>query len=302
VRQVVAELEPMLRRLIGEDIALESRLGDGEAPHTVLADRGQLEQVLVNLVVNARDAMPRGGTITLGAADVELPPGFRTHDGEAPPGPYVVLSVRDTGHGMDRGTIEHIFEPFFTTKGPGHGTGLGLSTVHGIVRQSGGYVRVSSEPGRGTEFEIYLPRHRTADGAAAPAPSVARGSERLLVVEDDAAVRAVARRALEQLGYSVLEAANGREALERFRAHEGAIDLVVTDTVMPEMGAGELVARLRAERPALPVLYMSGYTDDAVARDGAEPAGGGFIQKPFTAQELGAAVRERLDRAAARAR
>jgi two-component system cell cycle sensor histidine kinase/response regulator CckA len=295
VNAVVVVVERMLTRLIGEDIALRTVLDP--ALGTVLADRGQIEQVLMNLAVNARDAMPLGGTLTITTANVQLEEDASTLGVDVRPGAYVMLAVRDTGHGMDPATLEHAFEPFFTTKGVGHGTGLGLSTVYGIVRQSGGSIRAFSEPGAGAEFKIYLPqREQRVAAATAAARRDVRGTERVLLVEDEEPVRRVARRVLEKLGYSVVEAPDGPTAVALFREHGDTIDLVVSDTVMPEMDGRALVEALRRLRRDVPALYMSGYTDDEIVRRGVDPSSA-FLQKPFTAQSLGAAVRDTLDRA-----
>ena len=290
---VVSGSEALLRRLIGEDVELAATLAEGLPP--VLADPGQLEQVLMNLAVNARDAMPRGGRLTietrpaeLGEEQVRANPGVR-------PGPYVLLAVSDTGCGMDEATRARAFEPFFTTKGPGKGTGLGLATVYGIVRAAGGHAAIASEPGRGTTFEIYLPPAAgEARAAAAVAGEAPGGTETVLLVEDDAAVRALAKRALERRGYDVLEAGGGGAALA-VSAGAGAIHLLVTDVVMPGMGGRELAGRLRGLRPGLRVLYMSGYTDDALVRHGVLAGEAAFLQKPFTPESLARKVREVLD-------
>ena len=283
----------MLRRLIGEDIALGAVL----APDLgrVQADPGQIEQVLVNLAVNARDAMPTGGRLTLTTANVEIdaPPPAAGAAGLIPPGRYVLLQVTDTGTGMDAATQARIFEPFFTTKARGRGTGLGLATVYGIVRQSEGFVAVDSAPGAGTTFRIYLPRVDAplAAPAAAPQPGTATGSGTVLLVEDERLVRVLARKILEQAGYEVLVAEGGPQALELARGHAGTIDLLVTDVVMPEMSGRDLVRRLLQERPAVRVLYMSGYSDDAVAQHGVLDAGTSFIAKPFTPAKFTSKVR-----------
>jgi PAS domain S-box-containing protein len=293
---VVSGVEPMIRRLIGEDVHVVMR----PAPHLgpVRADPGQLEQVLMNLVVNARDAMPRGGTLSIEMADVRVEGSYAARHPAVAPGPYVMLVVSDTGVGMDDATRSRAFEPFFTTKGPGRGTGLGLSTVYGIVTQSGGHVWCYSEPGRGTAFKIYLPR---ADGAelrpAEPgqARSTAGGSEILLLVEDEEPVRVVSRRILERHGYTVLEARDGADALHVAARYPGTIDAVVTDLVMPELTGREVYRALAAWRPGLRVLYMSGYTDDDILRRGLADPGAAFLQKPFTAASLARAVRAVLD-------
>ncbi|HYY75048.1 MAG TPA: PAS domain S-box protein [Gaiellaceae bacterium] len=293
LNRIVEDMERMLRRLIGEDIELvtsvEPDLGRVEA------DPGQLEQVVANLVVNARDAMPGGGRLVLetanAAVDETLASGRTV---EMPPGPYVVLTVSDTGAGMDEETQAHAFEPFFTTKEVGKGTGLGLATVYGIVKQSGGFIWVYSEPGEGTTFKIYLPRvEKPADGTADPPSRPARGgSETVLVVEDEKVVRDLIGRDLTGRGYAVLTAGTGVEALAVAAAHEGAIDLVVTDVVMPEMGGLELTQRLAAERPGIKVVYMSGYTELALA---GEVASRPLLQKPFNASMLADTIREVLD-------
>jgi PAS domain S-box-containing protein len=302
--QVVANVEPMLRRLIGEDIlvttALATELG------TVEADPNQLEQVLLNLALNARDAMPGGGRLTIETANAELDHGFAQRHGVALSGSdYVVLAVSDTGHGMDEETQAHIFEPFFTTKPQGKGTGLGLSTVYGTVKQSGGYVWVYSEVGRGSVFKVYLPRvsapamaaERAADErprrAAAPQESH-EGTETILLVEDEDAVRLVVRRVLTRHGYTVLAASNGHDALRIAESHPGAIDMLVTDVVMPEMGGRELADRLLPLRPAIRVLFTSGYTDDDIVRRGVLLPGTAFLQKPFTTEGIARKVREVL--------
>jgi signal transduction histidine kinase len=296
---LVDNVRKMLRRLIGEDIALGSTL----APDLgrVRADPGQLEQVLVNLAVNARDAMPAGGrlTLTTANADVEPPPPGAGAGGPVPPGRYVVLQVTDTGSGMDAMTQARIFEPFFTTKPRGRGTGLGLATVYGIVRQSDGHVAVASAPGAGTTFRIYLPRVEAPLAVATPpqAPAATAGSGTILLAEDERLVRVLARKVLEQAGYSVLVAEGGAQALELARGHNGVIDLLVTDVVMPEMSGRELVRRLLQERPAIRVLYMSGYSDEAVAQHGVLDVGTSFIAKPFTPTTLAAKVREVLEAA-----
>jgi len=300
LNSVVGDMLRLLQRLIGEDIALE--VAFDPAVGAVFADRGQIEQVLMNLAVNARDAMGPGGTLSVTTADVDLDEAARVKHPDVQPGPYVRLTVSDTGRGMDRETLEHIFEPFFTTKGVGRGTGLGLSTVYGIVRQSGGYIWAESQPGAGTVFTLLLPRvtsgiepaNEANEANEANGRHAVRGTERVLVVEDEASVRAVARRMLENLGYSVLEARNGQEALARVRQHAGAIDLIVTDTVMPEMGGRELVEQIRREQPELRALYISGYTEDEIVRRGEAP-GTAFLTKPFSAADLGAAVRAALD-------
>jgi len=294
---LVDNVHKMLRRLIGEDITLAAMLAPGLG--RVRADPGQLEQVLVNLAVNARDAMPGGGRLALTTAnvDVEPPPPGADAGGPVPPGRYVVLQVTDTGSGMDAITQARIFEPFFTTKPRGRGTGLGLATVYGVVRQSGGHIAVESAPGAGTTFRMYLPRV-DAPLAAATAPqraAAAAGSGTILLVEDERLVRVLARKVLEQAGYRVLAAEGGAQALELARGHSGVIDLLLTDVVMPEMSGREVVRRLLQERPAVRVLYMSGYSDEAVAQHGVLDAGTSFIAKPFTPTTLATKVREVLE-------
>ena len=281
----VAELDAMLRRLLGADVTLETELDPGL--WYVQADPGQLEQVLVNLVVNARDAMPAGGRVTISTANLPLSQGS-----------YVTLGVSDTGTGMDGPTQARIFDPFFTTKEPGKGTGLGLSTVYGIVEQSGGHITVESAPGQGSTFTIFLPRHTGPAFGVVPGTdrrSLPGGTETLLLVEDEVAVRTSARRLLERQGYTVVEARHGADALRIFEERAREIDLVLTDLVMPEMGGRELVERLRARHPGVKVLYMSGYSERAVTVDGVMPARTGFMEKPFTVEQLARRTREILD-------
>ncbi len=292
---VVANVEKMLRRLIGEDVELVSTLAPG-LPATRI-DPGQLEQVVVNLALNARDAMPEGGTLTVSTAEAELDEQHDavTADGVAP-GPYLRLSVTDTGTGMDPATAARVFEPFFTTKETGRGTGLGLAVVHGIVRQAGGAVRVYSELGRGTAFHVYLPAvpHAAVRDEVRPAEPH-RGDETVLLAEDDPDVRALARQMLEGLGYRVVEADGPEAALALAGTREGPIDLLLTDVVMPGMGGRRLVETLSQMRPGVRVLYMSGYTDDAVLRHGAQEGRAPFLQKPFSRLDLARKVREALD-------
>ncbi len=286
----------MLARLIGEDIRLVTRLEP--ALGNVKADPGQLEQVLMNLAVNARDAMPEGGTLTFETANTELGVDFVAVHPGVPPGAYVALTVTDTGTGMTDQVRSHAFEPFFTTKERGKGTGLGLATAYGIVKQSDGYITVDSEAGRGTTFRIYLPRvegtavdsGRTTSSSRAPT-----GTEKILLVEDEAGVRKLSSTILRAQGYVVLEAASGDMALEVARSETGPIPLVVTDVVMPGMSGRELWDRLRALRPDSRVLFMSGYTDDVIARHGVLEPGIAFLQKPFTPSGLAQKVREVLD-------
>jgi PAS domain S-box-containing protein len=296
LNEVVRGMEAMLGRLIGEDVVLAAALDP--APTWVHADPTQLEQMIANLVVNARDAMPLGGRLTLETGRVTIDEAFARQHVAVRPGPHVRLVVRDTGIGMDAVTRAHIFEPFFTTKGSGKGTGLGLATVYGIVTQAGGAVAVESEPGRGATFTIHLP------AVAAPAAGRAhrdattgapRGSETVLVVEDEESVRGLARDVLLRQGYTVLEAANGDEALRISETHAAAIHLLLTDVIMPGMGGRELAGRLTATRPETKVLYTSGYADDAALQQGPSASGPAFLEKPFTATALARKVREVLD-------
>ncbi|HET6765720.1 MAG TPA: ATP-binding protein, partial [Longimicrobiaceae bacterium] len=293
----VAAIERMLGRMLGEDVELVTRL-QADAGQ-VTADPTQVEQVLLNLAVNARDAMPDGGRLTIQVRGVELDAdGIRRRSLDAEPGPYVLLEVGDTGRGMDAATQARIFEPFFTTKAVGQGTGLGLATVYGIVRQSGGAICVESSPGGGTRFSVFLPRIAAGgEGDAAPAAAAEprAGSETVLVVEDEDAVRRLAGRVLRRYGYTMLEASSGHEAMAILREHAGGVNLLLTDAVMPHMGGRELVEAARAEFPALRVLFMSGYTSDAVVQRGVSEAELQFIQKPFSPHELGARVRSVLD-------
>ena len=293
---LTGNLEKMLRRLLREDIQLVTSYHPNLA--LVNADAGQLEQVIVNLVVNARDAMTRGGRISIQTSNVMLGEGYGTMHANAPPGPYVLLSVSDTGKGMDKETQAHIFEPFFTTKPVGQGTGLGLSTVYGIVKQSGGYVWVYSEVDRGTTFKVYLPAVAGAPAAEEQeresAPELTSAPERILLVEDEPNVRRIAKRVLERHGYTVLEASNGLEALRVIERRQEPIALVLTDLVMPEMGGRELASRLRIVSPSSRVLFMSGYTEDAVLRQSVIEPGALFLDKPFTFDTLIRKVREAL--------
>jgi len=294
VNTVVASTEKLLTRLLGEDVSLTTSLA--AALGAVKVDPGQLEQIIMNLAVNARDAMPRGGRLSIETANVEMDESYVHGHPLARPGHYVMLAVSDTGTGMDAATQARIFEPFFTTKEAGKGTGLGLATVYGIVRQSSGFIWVYSEPGHGTSFKIYLPRvDEPVSPAGAPAPQVVGGSETVLVVEDVAAVRAVTRQMLERQGYCVLEAANGATALSLARQHHSAIHLLVTDVVMPEVSGRELADQLVQLRPDMKVLFMSGYTDDAVVRHGILQEGIAYLQKPFTPDTLARKVRAVLD-------
>jgi len=293
---LVANMEKLLRRLIGEDIEL--RTAPARDLAAVKADPSQLEQVIVNLAVNARDAMPQGGRLTIETANVELDQAYAEQHFPAQPGSYVLLAVSDTGTGMDAATMSRIFEPFFTTKETGKGTGLGLATVYGVVKQSGGYIWVYSEPGQGTSFKVYLPRVTEAPEPTRPGPAAAaplRGSETVLLVEDDEMVRTLTRRMLEARGYTVLSASRGEDALGVVERHDGPIDLLVTDVVMPGMSGRAVAQRLLELRPGLKVLYLSGYTDDAIVRHGMLEPGIAFLQKPFSADALARKVREVLD-------
>jgi PAS domain S-box-containing protein len=297
LNQIAAGVEKMLQRILGEDIDLVQTL----APDLglTLADPGQIEQVLMNLVVNARDAMPEGGKLTIETSNVEIDEEYAARQVAVKPGSYVQLAVSDTGCGMDEQTRERIFEPFFTTKERGKGTGLGLSTVYGIVKQSGGNIWVYSEPGQGTTFKIYLPRAPSATTATAIEPTTIRapstGTETILVVEDEEALRKVALRALEAAGFKVLTAADADEALMKSAQHAGDIQLLLTDVVMPGMSGRVLARELAKTRPTIEVVYMSGYTDNAIVHHGVLDAGTHFLAKPFTLAGLTQKVREVLD-------
>jgi two-component system, cell cycle sensor histidine kinase and response regulator CckA len=299
LNDVVRDNEKMLRRLIGEDVRLTAVLDPAAEP--VKVDPGQISQVVMNLAVNARDAMPTGGELTIETGTVEVDASAAA-DPEAGPGRYVRLAVTDTGSGMTPEVRARLFEPFFTTKAPGKGTGLGLATVYGIVKQSGGFISVHSEPGRGAAFQVYFP---VAEGRTPARKSshglkaMARGAETVLVVEDEGAVRVLVGAVLRRAGYTVLEAGRGTEALRLAGEHPGPVHLLITDVVMPEMGGRELVERLAGLRPGLRVLYLSGYTEDAVVRHGVLQAEVAFLQKPFTMAALTTKVRQVLDEAAA---
>jgi PAS domain S-box-containing protein len=292
---VVGNLDKMLRRLIGEDVELAGTLPPGLG--SIEADPGQIEQVILNLAVNARDAMPRGGKLTLETRNVLLDDSYAATRSDVRPGPYVLLAVSDTGHGMTPEVKARIFEPFFTTKGPGKGTGLGLATVYGIVKQSGGHLEVYSEPNVGTTFKIYLPRiEQPAPVGSTPEVTMPpTGGETLLLVEDEEAVLALSREVLSASGYTVLTASRGRQALQLAKQLAGPIHLLVTDVVMPEMGGRQLAERIAALHPETRVLYVSGYTDDAVVRHGILEHEVHFLQKPFSPLALALKVREVLD-------
>jgi signal transduction histidine kinase len=299
LNDVVTGLEPLLRRLVDDDVSLAFERAAG--PATVLADPGQLEQVIVNLVINARDAMPEGGVVTIETAIVELDGARAAALHGVPPGRYVVLTVDDSGQGMDAATRARIFEPFFTTKVNGRGTGLGLSTVYGIVTQSGGHVSVDSAPGAGATFTLHFPWAEGGVERAAAEPASdgpLRGSDTVLLVEDEDQVRATVRSILRRSGYKVLEAQNGGEAFLVCEQYGSQIDLLLTDVVMPRMNGPELAKRLGALRPSMRVLYMSGHTRDAVIRDGVATNGISFLQKPVTPDALLRKVRDVLDRGA----
>ncbi len=293
---VISDMNKMLRRLIGEDIELTAKLDPDLG--RVMADPGQIEQVLVNLIVNARDAMPQGGNLTIETTNVEFDSDYVSGQLGVQAGSYVKLAVSDTGVGMDEETRNRIFEPFFTTKEKGKGTGLGLSTVYGIVKQSGGNIWVYSGPGKGTTFKVYLPQVESIARASKEKVAEAAprgGSETVLLVEDEEVVRGLARRILEQAGYSVVEARKADEAIRFCEEHGNEVDLLLTDVVMPEMSGKELADRLKTQRPDLKMLFMSGYTDEAIVHHGVLDSSVEFIQKPFTPAGLIEKVRDVLD-------
>jgi two-component system cell cycle sensor histidine kinase/response regulator CckA len=297
VNTVVMGIEKLLRRLIGDDIELKATLDPDVA--FINADPGQLEQVMINLAVNARDAMPEGGHLHITTANTVLSKEHTDRHLEAAPGKYVELAITDTGTGMTKEVQQRVFEPFFTTKGQGKGTGLGLSTVYGIVKQSGGDVWVYSEPEHGTTFKVYFPQVLedavTAEAGPQEKENAPKGDETVLIVEDDAALRTLAARVLEGAGYTVLLARNGIEALAIASGHDGSIDLVATDVVMPKMNGRPLVEKLLETRNDMHVLFMSGYTDDEVMRRGVIDGSTAFLQKPFTPAQFARKVRDVLD-------
>jgi signal transduction histidine kinase/CheY-like chemotaxis protein len=296
LNDVVAGMIKMFARVIGENIDLAFLPGSKLAP--VKADPGQMEQVLLNLVVNARDAMPDGGRLTIETCNVELDSVSASQHPVMEAGSYVILIVTDTGCGMDAGTQARIFEPFFTTKGQGKGTGLGLATVYGVVKQSGGFIWVYSEVNHGSTFKIYLPQVN-ADLERGVPEKTSRdahpGTETILFVEDEESVRELVRDYLGKSGYRVLEAADGVQALEIAAAHRGPIHILVTDVVMPRLSGRELVTRIAAARPEIKILYISGYTDDSIFRHGVLEGGVAFLQKPFNLKDLAQKIRQVLD-------
>jgi PAS domain S-box-containing protein len=295
LNDVVAAVDKMLRRIIGEDVNLDTKLVADLG--SIKADPGQLEQVIMNLAVNARDAMPQGGKVTIRTANADLDETYGREHFHFQPGRYVILSFSDTGCGMDKETVARIFEPFFTTKEPGKGTGLGLSTVYGIVKQNGGYISAYSEPGQGTTFKIYLPQAEGMVGsapAAATAEILPRGSETILLVEDEEALRTLARNCLESQGYCVLEAADGKAAMATAEKHSGPIELLLTDVIMPGMNGRHLADRLTELRPAIKVLYLSGYASDLIAQYGVLDPEILLLEKPFTLRALLLKVQQAL--------
>jgi PAS domain S-box-containing protein len=295
LKDIVNRTQELLRRLIGENI--EFAISVDPSLGYVMADPGQIEQVFLNLAVNARDAMPNGGHLTIEARNVQLDESYKENHQVVAPGPYVMLVVEDTGCGMDRETQARIFEPFFTTKELGNGTGLGLATVYGIVKQSGGYIWVYSELGKGTVFKVYLPRVEKFDQSVEQKESdvlFLQGSETILLAEDSASLREMTREYLESVGYTVLEAVSGKEALQRAKDFDGPIHLLLTDVVMPEMSGPELAAQVGSLRPGTRVIFTSGYTDDAIARQGVLDPAAAFIQKPYRPRALARKIREVL--------
>jgi CheY-like chemotaxis protein len=299
LNDAITEASKILRRLIGEDIDLVAVTKPGLG--LIKADPGQIQQILMNLAVNARDAMPHGGKLTLETANVDLDEHYVHLHPIVPPGRYVMLAVSDTGIGMDDITKARLFEPFFTTKELGKGTGLGLSTIYGIVKQSSGFIWVYSEPRRGTTFKIYLPRvEREADTFARhdkQEPGL-QGVETILVVEDDSSVRTLVTRDLRKRGYTVLEASTGKEALRKAREFAGKIHLLLTDVVMPGMSGKALASQIETARAGIKVLFVSGYTDNAIVYHGVLDSNVAFLQKPFTIDVLARKVREVIDSAA----
>jgi two-component system, cell cycle sensor histidine kinase and response regulator CckA len=294
LNEIVGGMEPMVRRIIGDDVNVGVRLGP--LLPAVEADRAQLERVILNLAANARDAMPHGGRLTIETAAVELDEDYVDSRGEGTAGPNVLLAVSDTGVGMSEDVLRHLFEPFFTTKEPGAGTGLGLATVFGVVKQSGGSIYVYSEEGRGTTFKIYLPAAAgTAEAAPAADPAAELGTETVMLVEDDESVRNLVRTMLETKGYNVLAAAGADEAERICAAQSRGVDLLLTDVVMPEVNGRVLAERLAALSPSMRILFMSGYSDEAVYRHGEISPNASFIEKPFTDRTLARKVREVLD-------
>jgi two-component system, cell cycle sensor histidine kinase and response regulator CckA len=294
LRDTVTSMEPIVRRVLGEQVELLTKVSSERS--CVKVDRAQIEQVIMNLAVNARDAMPRGGKLVVEVQNVVLDEVHASQHGSTKPGPYAILKVRDSGIGMDRETQQRIFEPFFTTKPVGNGSGLGLFTVFGTVQQSGGSIWLHSEPGAGTTFKVFLPRVGAEVELAErrSVPATLRGHETILLVEDEESLREVVSQILEDQGYQVFVAAHGAQALERASAHQGRIDLLLSDVVMPQIGGPELAKRLLLQRPDIKLLFMSGFTDDRIAHEGVLHAGV-FIQKPFTATQLTGKVRTLLD-------
>jgi CheY-like chemotaxis protein len=299
LNDVVAGMEKMLPRILGEDVLVEYRV-DADTG-SVRVDPGQIDRVVMNLAVNARDAMPDGGTLAIETAAVTPDAAFLRAHPEVPPGDYAMLAVTDTGSGMDRGTLARIFEPFFTTKSAGKGTGLGLSMVYGVVKQSNGFIYCTSELGRGTTFRIYFPRQPDAgeDGGTRPAQAAddRAGTGTVLVVEDEDAIRTLVRTILARRGYEVFVAADGHEALEIAARHGDRFDLLLTDVVMPRMNGAELAGRLREISPRVKVLYMSGYAETAIAHQGRLEEGVDLLEKPFDPNTLLERVRRALARA-----
>jgi two-component system, cell cycle sensor histidine kinase and response regulator CckA len=297
LNQLISSLQNMLQRLIGEDIELRTIMFEGLA--SVKVDPGQFEQILVNLAVNARDAMPDGGKLTIETANVDFDDDYRAAHPYVKPGRKVMLAMSDTGCGMSEEVKDHLFEPFYTTKQKGRGTGLGLATIYGVVKQSGGNIEVYSEPGKGTAFKIYLPAieeiPQQLEIEKPASSSMLKEEVTILLVEDERIVREIAVKMLERLNYDVLHASNGNEALEIAQNYSGVIDLLITDVVMPGMNGRELSERLQQMRPDIKVLFTSGYTENSIAHHGIIEKDLSFIGKPYSSRQLAKKIRQLLD-------